>query len=273
MKKREALRRWVRIKSDALKRHVEADSPSQVALNRAIAEFDEKMRECEELQRSIEDAKFEDDAAYQAEIEDSQIFREEAFAQRDQAAELLMRMCEEERAASVANESNVSDSTSASRTIQVKLPKLQLPHFNGNILDFRTFWDNFEAHVDQQNMPVITKFSHLMSLLEGEAKRVISGLSLTNANYPVAIEMIKNRFGDEDRIVAAHIHALIMVSAPPSCKGTKHISELWRMFDELNRNIKCLEALKVDGKQYGRVLTPIILSRLPEDLRLEWSRS
>ena len=73
-------------------------------------------------------------------------------------------------------------------------------------------------------MPVITKFSHLMSLLEGEAKRVISGLSLTNANYPVAIEMIKNRFGDEDRIVAAHIHALIMVSAPPSCKRTKHIS-------------------------------------------------
>ena len=96
---------------------------------------------------------------------------------------------------------------------------------------------------------------------------------MTVANYPIALEMIKERFGDEDRIVAAHINALLSVSSPSSYKGAKYIADLWKKFDELNRNIKCLEALKIDGKQYGRVLTPIILSRLPDDLRLEWSRN
>ncbi len=33
-----------------------------------------------------------------------------------------------------------------------------------------------------------------------------------------------------------------------------------------------LEALNVTGQQYGVVLTPLVLSRLPPDLPLEWAR-
>ena len=33
-----------------------------------------------------------------------------------------------------------------------------------------------------------------------------------------------------------------------------------------------LEALNITGQQYGVVLTPLVLSRLPPDLSLEWAR-
>ncbi|KAK3889709.1 hypothetical protein Pcinc_006275 [Petrolisthes cinctipes] len=44
------------------------------------------------------------------------------------------------------------------------------------------------------------------------------------------------------------------------------------MQDELNSHICSLEALGVKGDQYGVVLTPVILSRLPQEIRMEWSR-
>ena len=36
--------------------------------------------------------------------------------------------------------------------------------------------------------------------------------------------------------------------------------------------MRSLEALHITGEQYGVVLTPLVLSRLPPDLRLEWAR-
>ena len=42
--------------------------------------------------------------------------------------------------------------------------------------------------------------------------------------------------------------------------------------DNLQSHICGLEALKITGEQYGMVLTPLILSRLPSELRLEWAR-
>ena len=277
IKKRDRLRQWVKLKADRLVSYVAADNPRQSTLGRQVAEFDEKFHQYYEQQRRVEDLIPDEEAEqFTAEIAAADEFRAEMGEARDQAEELLMTLQEEARTVISVNQnlnSNVSRESSTSvQHIKVKLPKLELPHFNGKITEFPAFWDNFEAHVHNQELPVVSKFSYLTSLLDGEAKRVISGLSITSANYDIAINMLKRRYGDEDRIISAHIHALIMVSSPASSKGTKYIPELWKMYDDLNKHIKCLEALQITGTQYGRVLTPIILSRLPEDLRLEWSR-
>ena len=49
-------------------------------------------------------------------------------------------------------------------------------------------------------------------------------------------------------------------------------SELWDFLYKINSNIRALENLKITGDQYGVLLTPIILSRMPQTLRLEWAR-
>ena len=46
----------------------------------------------------------------------------------------------------------------------------------------------------------------------------------------------------------------------------------WKLQDELLAHVRSLEALGVTGDQYGVILTPLILSRLPQDVRLEWAR-
>ena len=42
------------------------------------------------------------------------------------------------------------------------------------------------------------------------------------------------------------------------------------MYDTLQSHVCNLEVPGISGSQYGVVLTPLFLSRLPPDMRLEW---
>ena len=170
--------------------------------------------------------------------------------------------------------SSGSVASNSSFSASVRLPRLELPKFKGELTEWQSFWDRFEALVDNGNLPVISKFSYLQSLLGGEAKSVIQGLSLTVDNYSVACDMLKERFGRPERMIFAHIQALLNVNRPMPVKvqGSSYISSLWKLQDELLSHIRSLETLGVAGDQFGVFLTPVILSRLPHDIRMEWSR-
>ncbi len=101
---------------------------------------------------------------------------------------------------------------------------------------------------------------------------MLQGLTLTAANFPIACKMLKERFGKPERIIFAHIQALLNIDMPVKSSGSKYISSLWKMQDQLNSHVRSLEALGVKGDQYGVVLTPVILSRLSQEIRMEWSR-
>lgn len=59
---------------------------------------------------------------------------------------------------------------------------------------------------------------------------------------------------------------------PSKVSGSNYVASLWKLHDQLKKHVRSLEALGVEGKQYGVELTPVILSRLPHDIRMEWSR-
>jgi len=79
--------------------------------------------------------------------------------------------------------------------VKPKLPKITLPRFSGEITKFCVFWDSFESAVDKNpNLSAVNKFNYLNVLLEGNAAQSIQGLSLSEVNYTVAIEILKKRF-------------------------------------------------------------------------------
>ena len=79
-------------------------------------------------------------------------------------------------------------------TPTIKLPKLELQKFNGNILKWQEFWDSFEAFIHKNpNLQPVNKFNYLRAELEGDASVhvVMSGLELTNTNYEVAVNLLR----------------------------------------------------------------------------------
>ena len=92
---------------------------------------------------------------------------------------------------------------------KVKLPKLSLPHFNGNLMKWVPFWDSYESAVhNSESLSDVDKFNYLRSLLERTAYEAIAGLTLSSANYQEAIDILKRRFGNKQMIIAKHMEAL-----------------------------------------------------------------
>ncbi|KAJ8018051.1 hypothetical protein HOLleu_44175 [Holothuria leucospilota] len=164
-----------------------------------------------------------------------------------------------------------ANSVSSHPKSATRLPKLQLPKFAGNVVEWQAFWDQFEAVVHNSDIPPVNKFAYLQALLEGDAKRCIQGLSPTAKHYSVACDLLKERYGKPEKIIFAHIQALLNLS-PPQSKGRLTLPVLWNMQDELLAHVRSLESLGISGEKYGFFLTPVILSRLPQDIRMEWAR-
>ena len=110
----------------------------------------------------------------------------------------------------------------------------------------------------------IDKFNYLVSLLEGTASRAIAGLPITEENYNAAVDIINKRFGKPQQLISAHMDELLKIS---TC-STDKTCQLRYLYDKLNVNIRGLEALKVKSTQYGSLLIPIIMAKLPPEIRV-----
>ena len=57
------------------------------------------------------------------------------------------------------------------------------------------------------------------------------------------------------------------------CNGKKSSQLLRYIYDKVSVNVRGLEALGVQSEQYGSLLIPVIMSKLPADVRLQIARS
>ncbi|XP_065068226.1 uncharacterized protein LOC135693624 [Rhopilema esculentum] len=97
----------------------------------------------------------------------------------------------------------------------VKLPKINLPRFNGDVTRFSSFWQSFECAVHNNgSIPTINKLNYLFSLLEGLAYRAVEGLNLQEENYNHAVDI--SRFGKRQAIINAHMQSLLKLQDCPN---------------------------------------------------------
>ena len=104
-----------------------------------------------------------------------------------------------------ANDTHTHDSTPSSVHHNAsRLPKLTLPTFNGDPLQWETFWDSFDAAVNSNTgLTNVQKFNYLRAQVHGEAARVIAGFPFTNINYTQSTSLLKEHFGQTYKLVSA----------------------------------------------------------------------
>ena len=147
--------------------------------------------------------------------------------------------------------------------VHINLPKLQIQPFDGNPLEWLTFWDSYSNAVhNNHELNNIDKMNYLKGLITCNAARAIAGLPMTSQNYEKAIEMLKERFGRKQVLINAHMESLSKISAPSA-----DVQQLRKFHDSCESNIRALETLGVQTDSYGSLLIPILLKKLPEQLR------
>jgi len=205
------------------------------------------------------------DEEYDAEFDDAMLAKEHCY-------EVLVRIdnCLSEasatrnigeRAASVSGDSITS---SAAAEVKVLLPKIKLEAFDGNPLNWISFWDQFKSAVHERaELSNINKFSHLRSLLSETPASIISGLSLTNDNYLQAVELLNERYGNPQVLIHSQMDLLVQL---PRLDDHHNAQEFRRFFDKVEA------AVTQEFFFNGSLLVSLLSDKLPERLKLQISR-
>ena len=135
--------------------------------------------------------------------------------------------------------------------------------FSGDKLRWTEFWDSFECAIHtNKKLSDIEKFNYLKSKVNGEAKSAILGLALSKENYKIAVEILKDRFGNTQEVIDLHYHEMINLQ-----QAVNKTCSLRGLLDNIERHILSLEVLKQNINQ--DVFVSMIRSKLPEVVLLQ----
>uniref|UniRef100_T1IX49 Uncharacterized protein n=1 Tax=Strigamia maritima TaxID=126957 RepID=T1IX49_STRMM len=86
------------------------------------------------------------------------------------------------------------------------LPKLPLATFQGDLLQWSSFIDMFEAAINTNvNLTAVEKMQYLKAACSGSAAKVIEWFPIEEKNYQIALDALKEHFGATDMIKSALI--------------------------------------------------------------------
>ncbi|UYV74823.1 hypothetical protein LAZ67_12001144 [Cordylochernes scorpioides] len=137
---------------------------------------------------------------------------------------------------------------SSSHHRTVKLPKIELKKFTGEIKDCLGWWAQFnKIHVDP-TLEDSDKFQYLLqSMSPGtRARKLVDSYPLTAENYPKVIETFTERFGRPELLQQIYVRDLIRLMIDCS---TKQQLKVTSFYDKLVTHLRALESLKIEARQ------------------------
>ena len=99
----------------------------------------------------------------------------------------------------------------------------------------------FDAAIHKADYAAVDKLNYLRSKLTGEALEAVAGYQLTNENYPIVIDVLKQRFGNKQMIIDTHYRSLSHL--PPA---TNQVGKLRQCYDTIECYLRSLEAIGKD---------------------------
>ena len=169
------------------------------------------------------------------------------------------------------NESiTTNSSTNSSNSSRVRLPKLEVKKYYGNPTGWSEFRDTFEVAVNGNNdLSQIEKFTYLKGYIGGDAEKCLEGLKLNAANYDHALKLLEERFGNKQLIISKFMTSLLNLNRVRN----NNIKELRALYDKITVNVRGLLVYDIDSKQFSPMLIPILLQKLPQDIKLTLSKA
>ena len=114
----------------------------------------------------------------------------------------------------------------------IKLPRIDIKKFSGDVTEWQTFFDSFEVAVHSNSkISSIEKMNYLLSYLTGEALKTVQGLKLSEPNYSAAIEMLQERYGDKQVLISTHMNKLLNLSNSGNLNDLKYLRQLYNNID------------------------------------------
>eukprot|EP00795_Rhopilema_esculentum_P004207 gene4207-20394_t len=154
---------------------------------------------------------------------------------------------------------------------KLRLPKLELKSFDGNMMNWMEFWDSFERNIHlNSSLCDVDKMSYLKASLKGTACHAIADLRTTGDNYAPAVDILKEKYGKANVLKGSHMSALKAVVAVTYSKNLDGLKKLYELVD---MHVKALSVLGTSEEQYSLVIVPDLMKKIPRDVELSIRRT
>jgi len=154
----------------------------------------------------------------------------------------------------------------------VRLPRIDLKHFNGDPQTWVAYINLYDATIHANStLPPAVKFQYLLGTLSGEALNLIKSLPISDPNYNIAYNMLRERYHSVRRLSALHMNKIIDLPAV-SFSNAKNLRNFLNTFNE---NSQALKALGCNIVEDNPLLTSMLLRKLDSHIlnKFESSRS
>ncbi|XP_076385707.1 uncharacterized protein LOC105663446 [Megachile rotundata] len=159
--------------------------------------------------------------------------------------------------------------SNASTETRIKLPTIELPTFDGSYSNWVKFRDTFESLIhNNMNLSNIEKFHYLNASVKGSVARTIEALGISEINYTLAWNRIKDRYEDLSTLKYHHVRSMHEVS---SC-NRESLSGLRNLIDNTNNNLLALKALGEPTDSWDTLIIYLLTSKLDSHTQREWER-
>ncbi|XP_052738126.1 uncharacterized protein LOC128198186 [Bicyclus anynana] len=149
----------------------------------------------------------------------------------------------------------------------VRLPKIDLPHFDGDYQHWLEFRDTYLSLIhNNKSISDINKFHYLRAALKGTAALTIQALDFSAGNYQLGWQLLTERYDNERLLVNNHIQNLFNIE--PIQKESSHM--LRNMVDITNKNLRALATLGQPTDHWDTLIIFIMTKKLDSITNREW---
>jgi hypothetical protein len=235
-------------------------------LNEIQVRFDELPNIYNKFETAQIELELSDDTDYSA---DRQQFEDQYFEVKAKFSELLHPVVDLSTSRHSSPRSSLSENASQlhASSVNIKLPVIALPIFEGQTCSWLHFRDTFEALiVNNTTLSNVQKFHYLIASLKDEAKDLICNLPITHDNFIVAWQLVTQRYNNK-RLIAM-VHAKHLCQMPQVNK--EDASSLRQLINHVSSHMNALQALSLTVPVQDLMLNHLMLATLDVETQREW---
>ena len=133
-----------------------------------------------------------------------------------------------------------------SKTMNMKLPKLEIKRFSGDSKEYKSLKDSFEIAVTRiSDITESEKFTYLKFFLTGEASRAVKVLAITTEKYEQALQVLDERYGNVQIIINSHFEELTKLPVALNNDDTAR-----QLCDKVDNFFRSLRAIGIHADTY-----------------------
>ena len=167
-----------------------------------------------------------------------------------------------------ASSDSTTRHTPPPRATCAKLPRLEVPSFDGDILKWKSFWDQFSVSIhDRSDLTAAEKMVYLQNALKDKtAKSTIEGLTKSGEHYEEAVKCLQSRYDRPRMVHQTHVRRIVEVSCLKEGTG----KELRTLHDTVVQHLRVLKALGHEPSK--EFITSLLELELDSVTMFEWHR-